>query len=196
MIFENIPEEKRNRIIEAAFKEFALYSFENASTNRLVNTLNISKGSLFKYFSTKLGLYTYLVDIVLKRLQEDFKQYEVKGDNWKEDLLNHVSLEIDFWISEPIMYRFFYKIAGELDHPQLESIKSKMYKTSNLYLKKIFSSLNLSKESSELLMKHISYIKKGYNEEFLKSMQNCEVIAIEKNKYITGFKKHLDLVRS
>ncbi len=195
MIFENIKEEKRNRIIKAALNEFALYGFENASTNRIVNTLNISKGSLFKYFSTKLGLYTYLVDIVLKRLQEALKQYEVKGDNWKEDLLNHVSLEIDFWISEPTMYRFFYKIAGELEQPQLEFIKNKMYKTSNLYLKKIFNSQNLSKESGELLMKHISFIKKGYNEEFLKLMENYKVSTIEKNKYISGFKKHLDLVR-
>ena len=57
--FENISKEKRKRIIDGAFKEFAFYGFENSSTNRLITDIGISKGSLFKYFSTKVELYRW-----------------------------------------------------------------------------------------------------------------------------------------
>ena len=52
-IFTELDEKKQERIIDAALKEFAEYGYENASTNRIVKTCGVSKGSLFKYFENK-----------------------------------------------------------------------------------------------------------------------------------------------
>ena len=92
--FRKIPVEKQNRVIEAAFKEFALYGFENASTNRIIKNLNISKGSLFKYFSTKVDLYSYLVNIAVERLLKHLEEHRVTGNNWREYLLSYVQLNL------------------------------------------------------------------------------------------------------
>ena len=48
--FLNLPEEKRNTIINIAIEEFAEYGLENASTNRIVAKSGISKGSFYQYF--------------------------------------------------------------------------------------------------------------------------------------------------
>ena len=45
--FENLPEDKKKRIIEASIEEFAKKGYEKASTNNIVKTAGISKGILF-----------------------------------------------------------------------------------------------------------------------------------------------------
>lgn len=64
--FLNISEEKRERFINAALEEFALYSYTNASLNRLVEVAEIAKGSIYQYFKNKKHLYEYLVDLSMK----------------------------------------------------------------------------------------------------------------------------------
>lgn len=192
--FKKIPVEKQNRVIEAAFREFALCGYENASTNRIIKNLNISKGSLFKYFSTKIDLYTFLVNSAVERLLKHLEQHNLTGNDWKESLLNYAAIEFDFLIKEPTVYQFFYRMIEELDHPQLEEVKNELSKISNRYLMEIYSSINLKEKNDELFMLHLSFILKGYNEHFLKSMSFNEITINKKNEYLVGLKKHFDLV--
>jgi AcrR family transcriptional regulator len=43
--FFNLPEEKRKRILDAAWKEFTTVSFSEASINRIIHAAEISRGS-------------------------------------------------------------------------------------------------------------------------------------------------------
>lgn len=58
--FINLEAEKRERIINAALKEFAQKGYDKASTNEIIKEAGISKGSLFfipaAEFNTRLGL--------------------------------------------------------------------------------------------------------------------------------------------
>lgn len=56
----NIQEEKREKIINSAMKEFSKNTFEKASTNKIVADAGISKGLLFHYFGSKKKLFEYL----------------------------------------------------------------------------------------------------------------------------------------
>lgn len=60
--FEKISEEKKNRIIKSALKEFAVKGYEEASTNNIVKEAGISKGMIFHYFENKKNLYLYILD--------------------------------------------------------------------------------------------------------------------------------------
>jgi AcrR family transcriptional regulator len=42
--YNKLPVEKRERLMEAAAKEFAAYGFEDASLNRILETVKTSKG--------------------------------------------------------------------------------------------------------------------------------------------------------
>ncbi|MEF2230086.1 MAG: TetR/AcrR family transcriptional regulator [Pseudodesulfovibrio sp.] len=67
--FENLPEEKRGRVLNEATREFADHGYQGASINRIVDRLGIAKGSLFKYFGSKEGLFEH----VFSRAVADFK---------------------------------------------------------------------------------------------------------------------------
>jgi TetR/AcrR family transcriptional regulator len=60
--FLNLPELKQKEIFRAALQEFSTYGYDLASTNRIVAQAGISKGVLFKYFTSKEGLFLYAID--------------------------------------------------------------------------------------------------------------------------------------
>ena len=55
--FDNIPEEKRSKILSVAVNEFATQGFENANINTIAKKAEVSVGSLYKYFDTKTDLF-------------------------------------------------------------------------------------------------------------------------------------------
>jgi len=65
--FFNLPEEKREKIINISLLEFAQHSYRAASVSRIVEKAGIAKGSMYQYFKNKKGLYLYLVDFVTNR---------------------------------------------------------------------------------------------------------------------------------
>lgn len=65
--FHNLPEDKRQRFVEAALDEFAGSSYEAASVSRIVQTVGIAKGSFYQYFENKLDLYLWLLQQAAQR---------------------------------------------------------------------------------------------------------------------------------
>ncbi len=68
--FENLPDEKRQRIIKAATEEFANNGFESTSIQQIAKKSNISVGSIYKYFENKESLFTYIVREGLSTLEK------------------------------------------------------------------------------------------------------------------------------
>lgn len=63
--FFNLPEEKRQAIVDLAIDEFAGHSYQQASISRIVARAGIAKGSFYQYFEDKKDLYLYLIDLAL-----------------------------------------------------------------------------------------------------------------------------------
>ncbi len=68
--FFNLPENKRERIIEVAFSEFEIKTYQEASVNTIIREAHISKGSFYQYFEDKKDLYQFLID---KMVEEKLK---------------------------------------------------------------------------------------------------------------------------
>ncbi|MCM1091607.1 MAG: TetR/AcrR family transcriptional regulator [Butyrivibrio sp.] len=60
--FFDLKKEKQDRMINAALKVFALNGYRHASTDEIVREAGISKGLLFHYFESKLGVYRFVYD--------------------------------------------------------------------------------------------------------------------------------------
>lgn len=60
--FFDLKKEKQDRMINAALKVFAQQGYRHASTDDIVREAAISKGLLFHYFGSKLGVYTFVYD--------------------------------------------------------------------------------------------------------------------------------------
>lgn len=59
--FFNLPEDKRQKVIDVALAEFAEHTYEMASLSHIVCQLGIAKGSMYQYFTNKQALYMYVV---------------------------------------------------------------------------------------------------------------------------------------
>lgn len=68
--FYNLPEEKRNKIIEAAKEEFSRVPIHEASIKNIVENSGIARGSFYQYFDSKEDLF----DVVFEELGK-FKEY-------------------------------------------------------------------------------------------------------------------------
>ena len=55
--FARLPAAKKERIMEAAAKEFAAHGYEGATLNRILAEAGISKGAAYYYFDDKADLY-------------------------------------------------------------------------------------------------------------------------------------------
>ncbi|EEG78721.1 TetR/AcrR family transcriptional regulator [Dethiobacter alkaliphilus] len=62
--FFNLPQEKRDRIIDAALEELSQNLFANASIARIVEEAGISRGSFYQYFNDLFDLYNYLFTLI------------------------------------------------------------------------------------------------------------------------------------
>ena len=66
--FFDLKKEKQDRMINAALKIFAENGYRNSSTDDIVKEAHISKGLLFHYFDSKLGLYSFLYSYSVRYL--------------------------------------------------------------------------------------------------------------------------------
>lgn len=85
-LFNRIPEEKRNRILQAAIDAFAVYGYENANTNKIADKAGISVGSLFQYFDSKEDLFCTTVTYGAASLKATLEEI-MTGE---EDILNKI----------------------------------------------------------------------------------------------------------
>ncbi len=60
--FFDLKKEKQDRMINAALKVFAQQGYKHASTDDIVREAAISKGLLFHYFGSKLGIYEFVYE--------------------------------------------------------------------------------------------------------------------------------------
>ena len=60
--FFDLKKEKQDRMINAALRVFAIEGYQHGSTDDIVRDAGVSKGLLFHYFTSKLGLYSFLYD--------------------------------------------------------------------------------------------------------------------------------------
>jgi AcrR family transcriptional regulator len=79
--FLNLPEEKRQVIVNAAVDEFADYGFEGSSINRIVANSGISKGSFYQYFEDKMDVFRHLMDLLADEKTMFFKDKHPPSTN-------------------------------------------------------------------------------------------------------------------
>lgn len=65
--FFNLPEEKRELLIQLAIEEFLVFRYEGFSISRFVEKAGIAKGSFYQYFTGKEDLYRFIIELAGQR---------------------------------------------------------------------------------------------------------------------------------
>ena len=78
--FFNLPDDKKNRIIDAITDELGLHTYEHINIQNIIKEAKIARGSFYQYFVDKEDLYMHLIDVIkeqkLKFLAEDLKNID------------------------------------------------------------------------------------------------------------------------
>ena len=67
--FFNLPEDKKNKILRAANKEFARVPIEQVSIKNIVEDAEIARGSFYQYFEDKEDLFQYIMSAKMGNMQ-------------------------------------------------------------------------------------------------------------------------------
>lgn len=66
--FYNLPEEKREKLLDAAVEEFSRVPYEKASINKMIHTAGIPRGSFYMYFTDKADLFHHLMKLPAEKV--------------------------------------------------------------------------------------------------------------------------------
>ncbi|KRM54963.1 TetR/AcrR family transcriptional regulator [Lacticaseibacillus sharpeae] len=114
--FFRLPEEKRNRLLNAARTEFGRAPFAKASVSNIIELAGIPRGSFYQYFEDKQDIFFYMLEIeggtMVGRLQQELIDHDgdvfatfhaffdwllqAMSENEHRDLFRNIITEMDF----------------------------------------------------------------------------------------------------
>ncbi|WP_186785997.1 TetR/AcrR family transcriptional regulator [Paenibacillus agilis] len=125
-MFERLPQEKQDKIFQAALSEFAAYGFDAASTNRIVKQAGIPKGSLFQYFGDKESLFFYVYGKIERDVEEqqDYTKRNLPSD-FVEATVYLLERDLDYMKSKPKYLQFIHIIVSQPLHPVYQKLEER-----------------------------------------------------------------------
>lgn len=78
--FFDLKKEKQDRMINAALKVFAVQGYRHGSTDDIVREAAVSKGLLFHYFGSKVGLYQFVYDYSVRYMTLELRSTVDSGE--------------------------------------------------------------------------------------------------------------------
>ncbi len=188
--FFDLKKEKQDRMINAALKIFGMRGYQFASTDDIVKDAGISKGLLFHYFGSKLGLYTFIYDYSVRFLSMELK---AAVNSEETDFFTiHRQMEnakLHVLKNYPCMQLFLDKCNREDVKEALISVEEKKQELSELY-ESIDAQADFSvysgKINAEKLRRVLQYTLKNLMEEqFLTGSFQAELFYNDSISYIT-----------
>ena len=192
--FFDLKKEKQDRMINAALKIFAMKGYEHASTDDIVREAAISKGLLFHYFISKLGLYTFIYDYSVKYVTLELSTGVDKGETDYFKLLWQMKqAQVQVMHTYPYMIQFLNESKKEDVSEVLIETEEKRSVLPDLYsqiLKRADSGLFKAGVDVSKLTKTIDFTLNGLmTEKFLAGEFQPDQYAEEVKQYLNMLKK-------
>lgn len=132
--FFDLKKEKQDRMINASLKIFGMRGYQFASTDDIVKEAGISKGLLFHYFGSKLGLYSFVYDYSVRFMSLELKAaVDDKETNFFTLQKQIQSGKLQVLKNYPCMQLFLEKCSTENTKEALLAIEEKKNELTALY---------------------------------------------------------------
>ena len=127
--FFKLKKEKQDRMINAALLVFSKYGYYHASTDEIVKEAGISKGLLFHYFNSKIGLYAFLYDYATRVVTLELTTHVEKNENGYFELYRQIlSARVASLSRYPYIFHFLDKCNEETSGEALSEISERREK--------------------------------------------------------------------
>lgn len=118
--FFNLPEAKRDRILEVSLEEFASNPYDRVSVAQIADKADIAKGSVYQYFEDKLDLYRHLLELASRAKTRYFSEHvSLGGEDLFEDLETLFRAGTAFARENPRYHRLAYRFMNSSVRDQI-----------------------------------------------------------------------------
>lgn len=114
--FLNLPEEKRQAILDAAMTVFAKMGYRKASVSDIAAAAGISKAAVFHYFGSKKALYLYLIQVGRSLVLAEFSSnLDYSSTDFFDRVLDSARIKVAFMHTHPPVLAFLGNAYYETD---------------------------------------------------------------------------------
>lgn len=191
--FFDLKKEKQDRMINAALKVFALQGYRHASTDDIVKEARISKGLLFHYFGSKIGLYDFIYDYSVRYMVLELNATVNEDETEFFEVVRQIeNAKTQAMRGYPYMQLFLYRSMSEDVSEALLKIEDKRNLLLNTYdglLNRVDKSFITKSYDFEMISKMMAYTINGLmTERFLDASFQPEMLYQEIQNYIDMIK--------
>lgn len=164
--FFNLPEDKRERLLNAAYVEFSRIPLEEVSINVIIQHSDISRGSFYQYFEDKDDLYFYCLSLLKKDQNEGILNCFKKADgDLFESLKDTFKFLYEYYLNgeyKDFYHHFFvnmsYKRSRNIFEKDSQNDKNQKHMKKFAKILEIVDQSNLNFTSEEELNEFLQYI--------------------------------------
>ncbi|MEH7248382.1 TetR/AcrR family transcriptional regulator [Neobacillus niacini] len=199
--FLSLDIEKRDRIINAAIKEFAQKGYDSASTNEIVKEASISKGLLFHYFKNKKQLFFFLFDYCYNVVADEFyKKVDLTERDFFKRIRQAVQIKTELQAQYPDILTFIQEAVMQDSAEIKVELDKKIQELNAVNIGAVYEGIDLSKFRDDVdvqkILKIIAWtFEKMSDEELLKAKMvpnhkiDFEKVYMEAEEYFEIFIK-------
>lgn len=163
--FFDLKKEKQDRMINAALKVFASQGYRHGSTDDIVREAGISKGLLFHYFDSKLGVYRFIYDYSVRYMNLELRSTVSSKEKELFAVMKQIECaRMHAMKGYPYMQQFLNRSLAEDSYEALLSVEEKRNALKETYAaigEQIDFSLLPSGVDGEKLRKMLDFTVKG-----------------------------------
>lgn len=193
--FFSLPEEKQNRIIDAALSAFGRNGYRKTSVSDIAAAAGISKAMVFYYFGSKLELYRYLADfcagLVLDAIQ---RHLDPSVTDFFDRLIAVSHIKISVMAHRPGVMPFLYGILYETDEEAQACFRHLKEKSApagwDVFLQGADTSRFKEDIDVRLLMKFLYWAAEGFATELPKESTPAEM-----EERVEDYHRCLDMIK-
>lgn len=196
----DLEPQRRDSILNAALKEFALKGFDNASTNVIAKEAGISKALMFHYVSNKQELFLFVHDYFTELLD---KEYIAKIDFSEKDIFTKLRqsylLQITLMRQYPWIFEFDKISVATKSEKLNKELKQRPYKKQSSCGQQIFDIIDISKFRAgldiEKCKQFILWSNVGFTNQILEDIRNSGASNWDYEHIVTTLDEYFDELR-
>lgn len=192
--FYSLPEEKRNRIINAGFKVFAKNSYKKSPVGEIAEEAGISKSLLFFYFKNKKELYLFLLKTAEEETRNALMETNVYfGDDIFDIMYNGLLVKANMMRKYPDMGNFSIKAYYEKDPDVAKEVRKIIEPYTEMDTNSILPILDKNKFKDGLDLNMMYQDMYLASEGYLWRMQQLDNLDVD--KMVSDYKKIIEFWR-
>ena len=191
----SLEPQRRNAVLNAALKEFALRGYDNASTNVIAKEAGISKALMFHYVSSKQELFLIVYDYFSELLDKEyFSLINFTNRDIFERFRQSYLLQIELLKKHPWIFEFNKLSAVTKSDEINEEIKKRALKKQAAcnVLDMVDESKFRAGLDAEKCKQFIIWANFGFANEILENIRNSEYAALNYELIVEKLDEYLE----